>query len=374
MLLRQVKGCIWLFRCDCCDKEFEAQLTLAKKRAKTHGCSRACGSKASRATVRAGLLEKHGVENVSQLQSVRDKVKQTTLEHYGVEHAFQAAGVKAKIVETMIERYGADHVMHSDVLRARVEQTNMARVGAAFPFQSAAIQAKVHDTMRERYGVDNPQQIADVHAQTQQTCLERHGAPNPRQSPKIVEEMKQRCLAEHGVEHTWQREDVKQKSRATCRERYGVDHPMQSPVVQQRAIDSFKRKGKGFISRDELACFEELRSLFGIDNVLQQVPINGWLIDFRVATPCGDMWIQFDGAYWHGLTRPRELIENPVTARDRDIARKWHRDREQERWFAAQGLKLVRIVDADFREWRAVGTLKHVLTTVFDTVSTRVAV
>jgi hypothetical protein len=74
--------------------------------------------------------------------------------------------------------------------------------------------------------------------------------------------------------------------------------------------------------------------------------MNIWPIDFYVKSI--DTYIQFDGEYWHGLDRPLEEIQKFKTSRDRRIFEGWNRDREQDKWFREQGLKLNRITNKQF--------------------------
>lgn len=67
-----------------------------------------------------------------------------------------------------------------------------------------------------------------------------------------------------------------------------------------------------------------------------------------------DTYVQFDGVYWHGLDRPLEEIAKYKTKRDVQIYKKWLSDREQDRWFKEQGMKLVRITDIQYLKERDV--------------------
>jgi len=108
-----------------------------------------------------------------------------------------------------------------------------------------------------------------------------------------------------------------------------------------------KRNGTYKKSTPEDALHELLVVKFG--HVDRQVAIPGkrWLIDFYV--PSIDTYVQFDGAYWHGLDRPIELVAEGRTPRDVQIYRKWLADREQDAWFQQQNMRLVRITDVEYR-------------------------
>lgn len=358
MLLRQIKGCVWLYRCDWCSKEFEA--AFSKSKSKTHGCSRSCGSKASRATVKANLFAKYGVENVSQLPEVREKVKRTTLERFGVECSWQNEEVKKKIKATMLERFGVESPWHSLEIRARMAANNAEKFGGEHPWASPAVREKAKQTMIERYSVDNPQKSPEIKERTKITCLERYGAENPWLSTAVRETTVRRHLQKYGVPNPSQRDEVKQKKIQTSLRNWGTEFPLQAPEVQQRFVKSFLMKGKGFVSKVELRCLASLRDLY--EEVVHQVPINGWLIDFYV--PKINTYVQFDGVYWHGVHMTEEQVDAAITKRERDVARKWHRDREQVVWFRSSGLRLVRITDEQFKSWEIDGTVRSSLKTI----------
>jgi len=353
MLLRQVKGSRWLYRCDWCQKEFEA--SIHKSKAKTHGCSRSCGSKASRATVKANLKERYGVENVGQLPEVREKVKQTVRERFGVDHTFQAESVKEKIRESCFEHYGVEYASQANVVRERVKSTNLKRYGAEHFWQTKDGREKIEQSMLTRHGVDNPRKSTKIRQEMIKRHVEKYGVENPLQRPEIIEKIRQTHREQYKVEWSFQRPEVKEKSRQTSLERYGVEHPMQHPDIQRKVIMSCLVKGKGFVSKDELRCLEMLKNEFG--EVDHQVHVNGWLIDFYVKSI--DTYVQFDGVYWHGLNRSLDRLQNPGSKRDRDISKKWHRDREQDGWFMNNGKRLVRITDKEFREMSSLELSHH---------------
>lgn len=350
MLLTQIKGSTWLYRCDWCQKEFSAP--FAKSKSQTHGCSRSCGSKASRATVKRNLLEKHGVENVSQLTSVREKVKKTSLERYGAECSWQGESVKKRIKETMVERYGHDSPWKVPEIRQKIEANNIERFGSKQVWGSAEIREKSKQTMLERYGVDNPQKSESIKKQTQKTMTERYGVDNPQKNTLIRKRSVETHRSRYGqVENPEGYSAITKKRKQTCLERYGVEHPHQSPIIQQKMFSSMK--GNRFVSKVELRCLTGLKAIFG--DVQQQVSVNGWMIDFYV--PFIDTYVQFDGLYWHGLSLTEDERNNPKTKRQADIVRKWNKDREQEVWFPSNNKRLVRIREDEFKMWESEGSV-----------------
>jgi very-short-patch-repair endonuclease len=92
-----------------------------------------------------------------------------------------------------------------------------------------------------------------------------------------------------------------------------------------------------------------LCELLGDDRVDRQVIMNGWPIDVVIKNDDQVTYVQYDGVYWHGLDRPLEEIALHKKPRDVVIQQKWSIDRRQDVWFVEQGLKLVRVTDAEFK-------------------------
>lgn len=358
MLIKQIKGCIWLYRCDWCSKEFEGPFSKSKN--KTHGCCRSCGSKASRSTVKANLLIKYGVENVGQLFEVREKVKKTLLERYGVKHCWQIERVKRQIKETMIQRYGASSPWQVPEIRLKIENNNIRKYGVKHVWQNSVIRQKSKLTMINRYGVDNPQKSPEIQLRTRKTCLTKYGAENPFASTMCRAKSIQTWLKNYGVNNPTKSCIIKEKVRQTCYKRYGYFSSSQSPVIQQKIVKSFLVKGKGFISKVEFRCLKQLQELFG--DVQHQVTVNGWLIDFYIKSI--NTYLQLDGVYWHGLLLTQIQLDNPDSKREKDIVRKWKRDHEQIEWFKQNSLQLVRITDLDYISWETQNCVKQLLCSV----------
>jgi hypothetical protein len=104
--------------------------------------------------VRDIVVEKYGVENVSQLEWVKDKKKSTTLHHYGVENPFQSEEIKTKIKETNLEKYGADNFMKTD--HGKTVFKNL---------------------MNEKYGVDNFSKTDEFRTYNKQRLQSHHSRP-----------------------------------------------------------------------------------------------------------------------------------------------------------------------------------------------------
>jgi hypothetical protein len=106
-----------------------------------------------------------------------------------------------------------------------------------------------------------------------------------------------------------------------------------------KILGSETRRTRGVISesqaeRDFVAF---LRSVLRPGDIVHHPPnVNGFEID--VFVPSAATFIQFDGVYWHGLLTPYDELP-PHLKRRYDI------DRNTDRWFLENGLRLIRMTD-----------------------------
>jgi|SRR6478736_2294022 len=103
-------------------------------------------------------------------------------------------------------------------------------------------------------------------------------------------------------------------------------------------------------SKSEDACYQLLCETYGSNQVRRQVELESWSIDFYVN--CIDTYVQFDGAYWHGLDRAAEVIKRSSMLghkRDKSILFTLETDRKQCEWALVNNVRLVRITDKEFR-------------------------
>ncbi len=142
--------------------------------------------------------------------------------------------------------------------------------------------------------------------------------------------------------------------------RYGTEHPRQSEAVKakvdfravwKKAHETKKRNGTYARSRQEDFLHAVLVELLGHDDVVRAVPVEHgsgvWHIDLKILSL--DTYVQLDGVYWHGLDRTVEQLRESTSSRDAAILQAYERDRVQDAWFAAHGMRLVRVTDRELR-------------------------
>lgn len=286
MYLRHLTVKLALYACDQCGKEFKRYI---KDVSDLQLCSRECVSLATRT---GGVIWQ--------------KTSKTCVKRFGVVTPFASHDVREKIQKTLVERYGVLNVLQNESVRQKIANTCKERYGVENVLASKQIREKARHTLRSNYGVDAPQQSQEIQERTKRTNLERHAVANTLQ----LSYARERC---------------------------------NSVEAHMKRHETMKRNGTYGKSRSEDLFYRMLCEFFSTENVVRQVTINKWSIDFYIK--CIDNYVQFDGVYWHGLDRPIEVIAEHKTKRDVQIHKKWLTDREQDRWFREHGLNLIRVTD-----------------------------
>lgn len=158
-----------------------------------------------------------------------------------------------------------------------------------------------------------------------------------------------------GVDYPLQSQAVKAKSQQTCLAKYGVENVQQVPEIKARSCQTFlerlekRQKCLGvWVSKAENDFYSRLLEYFEESDIVRQKYVSGTHrpIDFYIKSR--DVYVQFDGVYWHGLDRPINIIRERTNQHSQEIANRWDRDREQDRWFQDHQMKLVRVTDVEF--------------------------
>lgn len=120
-----------------------------------------------------------------------------------------------------------------------------------------------------------------------------------------------------------------------------------SPKAKKKAFETKKLRGLLKSSKVELKFRDCLCDKFGIDDVDHHVMIDRYHCDFLIKS--SNLYIQFDGVYWHGLDRLYEQL-------DPRIKRKYDIDRELDDYVQRLNIKLVRITDVQFlnESWKEI--------------------
>lgn len=333
-----------VLKCDMCNIKFERDYNKRLENAKRHFCGHKCSSDFSQKTNYPELEQKHKQEKRMK------KLKENNLKNYGVEHNWQRPEIALKIKNTLIEKYGVDN-----------------------PLKNKEIQERVRETVQEKYGVNHVFQAESVKNSIKETCLERYGVEYSAQADVVKTKIVDTLMKNHGVNAGWKTEacqisshtsEARVKAKETTIERHGVDcgfkmkkcrdnlmnvltDPEKSKIRSQKCSETMKENGTYHGSKVENQIYDVLCEIFGVDDVVRQRPINGWIIDFYVTSI--QLYLQVDGIYWHGLDRSIEEIKKFKNKRDVTIFQAFQRDKQQDVWFPENNLKLVRITDKEIK-------------------------
>lgn len=125
-------------------------------------------------------------------------------------------------------------------------------------------------------------------------------------------------------------------------------NPGNSAKACKKRHETMKRNGTYGKSKSEDLLFGELCQVWGELNVIRQLHVNGWAIDFWIKT-C-DIYVQVDGVYWHGLNKSLEELRTIQTSRGKSILATRLRDEAQNEWFEKHQKTLIRVTDKRIRE------------------------
>lgn len=325
--------------CDQCGREYKTKYTkkeLRDAQTKLTFCGIECLS----------ISRSHGGLLWKQTQSNRDvianqaKIEETMIRRYGVKNAGQMRDHADKCAATLKERYGVTNALNLPHARDKMREalarpettekriaTNIERHEHANVFSTKPVKEKIKETLKERYGVEHSSYIEGIGEKRKATYAKTHDYDHPFKNPLLRKRIRNTLLLRYGTKTFFESEVFRNVVRTS--------------EWQQRRHESMKRNGTYGKSKFENAVYECLLSAF--PNIQRCVLINGWSIDLFI--PDAATYIQIDGVYWHGLDRPREVIEASSYPRDKVILSTMERDKQQNEWFTAQNIRLLRFTD-----------------------------
>lgn len=114
-----------IIKCDSCNKTYSTWYRKSYLKREFYFCSYVCmgtgrknGNPLFEKTKKT-IIEKYGVENISQNQDIKTKKEKTCLSHYGVKNPRHSKEIYQKQVNTMIERYGVENAAFSKEIKNR---------------------------------------------------------------------------------------------------------------------------------------------------------------------------------------------------------------------------------------------------------------
>jgi len=243
------------------------------------------------------MISRYGVEHALQLESAKEKFRQTNIERRGVEYPTQSKEVQEKVQKTVQKKYGVYNIFQSEDIKEKITKTNIKKYGVESPQQNAEIREKTEETNLKRYGVENPFQLTD---RVKKGMLKKYGKDNPLKVPEIKEKVKKTNLERYGFTTPAKNLEIRKKLSETLR----------SDEVREKISLTLKKKGYVEISNEEKEFLIYLKKIDPDIKTQQLHPTTKHLIDFY--SPKHNLYIQYDGTYWHGKTSSPQFTKQTV--------------------------------------------------------------
>lgn len=245
--------------CVVCGKPVKQDPPSIKYGSAKFTCSTECAAEFKSLQTKASMLEKYGVENISQSIEFKEKISE------GLKRTSE--GRTAKVVATMKERYGGMGSA-SPQIRAKIEATTQERYGVTNPMESEEFKQKIRNAWATEHTQDK--YIA--------TSYERYGVAYPAQNVNIQNKMKQTLFRNWGVEFAGQVPESREKAAATCISRYGIPYGFHTDEAREAAREGFINHihSNNKISRINQAVASKLKEDYSIETSFEKIIEGKW--------------------------------------------------------------------------------------------------
>jgi hypothetical protein len=205
-----------------------------------------------------------------------------------------------------------------------------------------------------KFGTEHHFSNPEVQEKRRKTCINKFGGPAPICSEVVRERINNSIINKFG-DHFSRTSEIKEKKKKTCIDKYGVDSysktvEFKSSIdwkdLNKKGFETRKKNGISPISKIEKKFYNFLSEHF--DDIKPQVSVDKWWIDFYI--PTIDVYIQFNGDYWHGLSKTYEELSQSIHPRDKIIAQTKLRDLARQNYFKKNNLNLVVITEYEFKK------------------------
>ena len=244
------------------------------------------------------------------------------------------------------------------------QKTNLIKYGVDNYFK---LKDKIRESYIKKFKVNNPSKLNWVKKKKEKTCLKKFGIENQTQSPEIKEKIKKTCLKKYRAYPPSRSEAVKNNIKNACLNKYGVESYMKTPdfiklknskenILKCKKTWKNKSKKEMEIIVDKAHQTRKKNKSYGksimedkfhkwlienLDpNIERQKKYSNFAIDFY--SPLLDLYIQFDGDYWHGLTK-----FNKNTSQGKIILKTMKKDKIQNKLIS----NLIRVKESEFKKY-----------------------
>ena len=211
-------------------------------------CSKLCANKSKivKQNRRKSVIEKYGVENISQLENV-----------------------KQKKIDSCFKNYGVGYPLQSKLILQNLKKTNLQKHGTQFVLQKKQIRQKINKTVIQRYGVQNVSQLEQVKNKVKKTNLQKYGNECSLLGQIAKNKTKQTNLKKYGTQHPTQNQMIKEKIKQTNLQKYGVEYALQNKRIMGKTKQSNLKKygSQNYFSSDE---FCELQNVINYQKLIEK--------------------------------------------------------------------------------------------------------
>lgn len=246
------------------------------------------------------------------------KNKELLLQRYGVENVSQLAEIKEKKKQKSLQKYGVDNVSKSEEIKKKKEQKALEKFGVPYVLQSKEAKCKSKKTILEKYGVDSIAKVKEVREKTKRTNLERYGVEYPGQLEKFKQKIKQTNLEKYGTECVLKCDKIKKKINRTKIKKYGIANNFLNPIIRSKIkqtnlekygvpyacmLEQCRKANKGSISKINKDFSEKLIEN-NINNILE-FNLKKFSYDIQILN--SNILLEINPTYTHNVTYGAEF-------------------------------------------------------------------
>lgn len=204
--------------------------------------------------------------------------------------------LKYKRKDSNLERYGFVSYFETDEFKIKSQQTFLNKYGVTNCNQTK--EAKLR--MKKYWKNLSDNQIRKMTTKRKQTCLKKYGVESIMQKDEIKNKAKQTNLDKYGTEYYAQTDEFKKRVKETCLEKYGVESISQLPETKEKVLLTLLNNGGEIpTSKQQIATFEIIKTLFDENNVFLNYPFDYYCLDVALVLDYIKIDIEYDGWYWH---------------------------------------------------------------------------
>lgn len=227
------------------------------------------------------------------------------------------------------------------------EKVFLKNFGKKNPMHDQKFKKKCQDSFFKKYGVSSYQLVPELEEKRRNTCIEKYGFDFAAQNKDVKRKIAKTNIERYGHTTPSGSPIVREKTAQTCLKRYGVKYPLQDPTIKTKAFDRKNSRGNIRTSSLEDDFHKLLVENFSNFTIKRQVRVGDYLVDFFIDDL--DLYVEFDGEYWHGHNKTIQDLEGENNSRSKCILKKKLKDSRQNTFFKKGNLKLLRFTDRQYK-------------------------